>query len=55
MKDLKLTKAEIAHLYLLLHYNEAEGTCWGNAEHWWKHHESIKEKILELVKVGTNK
>lgn len=55
MKELKLTKAEIAHLCLLLQDNENEGTCWGNAEHWWKQHHNIKAKLLDLVKAGANK
>lgn len=52
MKNLKLTKAEIAHLYLLLQYDEDEGVCWGNEEHWWKQHHNIKAKVLDLVKAG---
>ena len=50
MIQLKLTPAEKAHLYLLLLNNETEGFCYGNPQHWWKQHDKLKEKILELSK-----
>lgn len=50
MIQLKLTPAEKAHLYLLLLNNETEGFCYGNQENWWKQHNKLKEKILELSK-----
>lgn len=52
MKELKLTKPEIAHLYLLLINNEIENFYYGNSTDWWNKHLSIKEKIQELVRKG---
>ena len=52
MKELKLTKPEIAHLYLLLVNNENENFCYGNPTDWWDKHLSIKEKIQELISKG---
>lgn len=47
--ELKLNKAKINHLLYLLEYNERSGEYYGNVDHYYKRHNSLKKDLEKLI------